>query len=88
MMPTRIDLPELALEYFTNSDMFELIMCNDYEVLSYAKGLAHVCYGNEELSKKVCKMARENCFEGSHPNYLIVLRHLLKLDDKNAETGE
>ena len=33
-------------------------------------------------------MARENCFEGNHPNYLIVLKHMLRLDDKNAETGE
>lgn len=47
-----------------------------------------MCYGNEILSKKVCKLARENCFEGSQPNYLIVLRYLLKLDDKDAETGE
>jgi len=51
MMVTRIDLPDIALEYFTNSKLFELIMENDYEVSGYAKGLAHVCYGNEKLSK-------------------------------------
>ena len=43
MMTTRIDLPDVALEYFTNSDLFELIMSNDYDVCGYAKGLAHVC---------------------------------------------
>lgn len=88
MMTTRIDLPDVALEYFTNSDLFELIMSNDYDVSAYAKGLAHVCYGNEQLSKQICRMARDNCFEGSHRNYLVVLRHVLRLDDKSAETGE
>lgn len=33
-------------------------------------------------------MARECCFEGNHPNYLIVLRHLLRLDDSDVRTGE
>lgn len=88
MLDTRIDLPDTALEYFTNSDLFDLIMTNDYGVICYAKALAHLCYGNETLSKKVCKMARTSCFASDHPNYLIVLRHLLKLDDKDAETGE
>ena len=84
MMTTRVDLSDVALEYFTNSDFFEIVMSNDYAVNDYARALAHVCYGNEELSKTVCKMARDCCFEGNHPNYLIVLRHLLRLDDTNA----
>ena len=87
-MTERIDLPDIALEYFTNSDFFEMVMRDDYAVTDYAKGLAHVCYGNEEISKKVCRMARDNCFEGNHPNYLTVLRYLMRLEDKNAETGE
>lgn len=73
MLDFKIELPDMALEYFTNSDLFELIMSCDYGVLDYAKALAHVCYGNEQLSKRICKMARECCYEGSHPNYLIVL---------------
>lgn len=36
MLETRIDLPDIALEYFTNSDLFELIMSNDYDVRCYA----------------------------------------------------
>ena len=88
MMTKRFDLSNEALDFFTNEDLFEMIMSNDYDVHAYAKGLAHVCYGNEKLSKKVCRMARDNCFEGDHPNYLIVLRHMLRYDDMDAETGE
>ena len=84
MMQRRINLSDEALEYFTNEDLFALVMTNDYDVYAYAKGLAHVCFGNETLSKKVCKMARDNCFEGNHPNYLIVLRHMLRYDDRDA----
>lgn len=84
------DLPESAFDFFTNEDMFELILSQEYAILDYSKALAHLCYGNEELSKQVCKMAikcRDKSKSGQ-PKYFIVLRQLLKLDDKNAETDE
>ena len=87
-MEIRIDLPDIALEYFTNSDFFEIILSNDYAVLDYAKALAHVCFGNEQLSKKICKLARDCCYEGSRQNYLIVLNQILRLNDVDHETGE
>ncbi len=88
MMDKKIDLPQKAIEFFTNSDLFELILSCDYHVLDYARALAHVCYGNAELSKKVCKMAIECRYEGSRANYLKVLRHQLKLQDKDSTSGE
>ena len=87
-MDKRIDLPDKALEFFTNSDLFELILSCDYHVIDYSKALAHVCYGDAALSKKVCKMAVECRYEGSRSNYFKVLRHQLRMQDKDAKTGE
>lgn len=51
LMTTRVDMSDIAIEYFTNRDFFEIVMSNDYAVNEYSRGLAHVCYGNEQLSK-------------------------------------
>ena len=88
MMDKKIDLSDKAIEFFTNSDLFELILSCDYHVLDYARALAHVCFGDAELSRKVCMMAIECRYEGSSTNYLKVLRHQLKLQDTDAKTGE
>jgi len=63
-------------------------MSCDYDVVDYAKGLAHLCFGNTELSRQVCRLAIECRQHGKRPNALIVLKYLLKLEDTDAVTGE
>ena len=63
-------------------------MSCDYSVTLYAKGIAHLCYRNADLSRKICQYAIECRYEGSGPNYLKVLRQMLKLDDTDPVTGE
>ena len=53
--------------------MFCLVMSCDYSVTKYAKALAHLCYGNAELSKTICNYALDCVYEGSGPNYMKVL---------------
>lgn len=88
LLSKRINLSQDALEIFTNKDLFYMIMSCDYFVSDYAKALAHLCYGNVELSRKICQYAIDCRYEGTGPNYLKVLRYQLQLDDTDAATGE
>ena len=45
------DMPAIAVEYFSNKDLFKLIMAEGYAVKRYSKALAHVCWGNQALSR-------------------------------------
>ena len=37
--------------YFTEPNMFALILKGKYETEEYGKALAHLCYGNKKLSR-------------------------------------
>ena len=73
---------------FTNKDLFHIIMSCDYDVKYYSKALAHLSYGNAELSRKICQYAIECRFEGSSTNYLAILLEQLEIDDYDQQTGE
>mmetsp|Transcript_1124 Transcript_1124/g.1913 ORF Transcript_1124/g.1913 Transcript_1124/m.1913 type:complete len:103 (-) Transcript_1124:2021-2329(-) len=88
MVEKRIDISDRAVEYFTNKDFFCLVMSCDYDVVDYAKALAHLCHSNVELSRLICQYCIECRYEGTEPNFLIVLRQLFKLDDFDPVTGE
>ena len=46
MIESPIEMPSIAIEYFTNRDLFKMIMAEGYSVVDYSKALAHLCPGN------------------------------------------
>ena len=89
MIESPIEMPSIAIEYFTNRDLFKMIMAEGYSVVDYSKALAHLCHGNQELSRYVLKTALELHNENNdHPSFLYVLRHVMKLNDLDHLTGE
>ena len=89
MVESPIEMPAIAIEYFTNRDLFKMIMTEGYSVVDYSKALAHLCHGSEELSRYVLKTALEFHNENKdHPSFLYVLRHVLKLNDLDHSSGE
>jgi hypothetical protein len=57
----RLPLPEKKLitqeeiDYFTNLDLMKLIMENSYNCEEYGLAVAHICFEDEKLSKKVAR---------------------------------
>jgi len=50
-------VPVEALDFLTNENLIELIVKGNFEEASYAKALAHACYDNKALSKRVLRKA-------------------------------
>ena len=87
-MERRYDLPQKAIDFFTDFNFFSKVMSCGLRVWRYSRALAHLCYNNEELSRRICQYCIKCRYEGTRPNWMIVLKHLFKLDDVNPETGE
>jgi hypothetical protein len=49
-------ITEEEIEYFTNPDLIKIIMDNSYNCEDYGKAIAHLCFENEKLSKKIAKI--------------------------------
>ena len=67
-------ISEIALQFFTNEDLFIAVVSNGYSVIDYAKALAHLSYGNSDLSKEICKMAIECRYLAHRHSELYILR--------------
>jgi hypothetical protein len=74
LITTRYELTDEQVEYFTNPDLFEIIVSNDYYVeKGYARALAHLSYGSKERSKKIMDLLLQHLDKGSDPNSIYIL---------------
>lgn len=55
ILKEKILISDEAIEFLTNLDLFNIVMSNDYQQEQFGKALAHVCFENIKLSKKICK---------------------------------
>jgi hypothetical protein len=46
-------ISEEEIEYFTNPDLMKMIMEKSYNCEDYGKAIAHLCFENPKLSKKI-----------------------------------
>jgi len=53
-LSTKIKIQNDAISYLTNPDLFNIIMNNSYQEEAFGKALAHLCFDNVKLSKKIC----------------------------------
>ena len=89
MMNQKIAISQEAVEFFTSIDFFAIVLKNSYNVRDYAKALAHLSWGNKALSLRLINqtMAIYDCGKRQY-DYLTFLKHFLKIDDRDVETGE
>lgn len=61
------------MDYFTNPDLMNHIFSNGFHCKEYGRALAHLCFMNEKLSKKVCKVIVNGVGSDCTKNYLDAL---------------
>ena len=86
-------VPREALALLANEHLvIEIVSKGNLEVKRYARALAHACWGNRRLSKQVLRVVLKALNAAEHQSWnqslLVILKSLLALDDKDAETGE
>lgn len=86
-------VPREALALLANEHLvIETVAKGNLEVRRYAKALAHACWGNRRLSKRVLRAVLKALNAAEHQSwnqsFLVIVKSLLALDDKDAETGE
>jgi hypothetical protein len=82
-------ISEEEIEYFTNLDLMNHIFQNGYACKDYGRALGHVCYGNEKLSKKVCKFLLHGVTRNNDYNFIKnFLDGLEPFIVDNAETDD
>ena len=42
-----------TFDFFTNQDLMNLVIGNNFGAADYGRALAHLCYNNKKLSKKL-----------------------------------
>ena len=84
-------ISEQALEYFTNPDFINIVMYNSYQPQELGEALAHICYGNKKLSKKICGLILKGISVSDYQrieHYLKVVAKLLLVKDKDPKTRQ
>ena len=89
-MKKKYPITDEAIEYFTNPDFISLVMLNDYDSANYGKALAHLCYSNKKLSKRICEQLLRAMVTTDYQridSYLNAIQELLKTQDVDQRTG-
>ena len=79
-LETTFTISDEALQMITSNDFLELVMKNDYEIEDFGRALAHLQFGDNTISKKICQFMLKNIVLGDYnkiSGYLDVIEEVV-----------
>jgi len=54
ILPKKIQISQEAIDFLSNSDLFNIVIEHNYQEEVFGMALAHLCFDNKKLSKQIC----------------------------------
>ena len=71
-------LSKQTFDFFTNQDLMNLIIGNNFGAAEYGRALAHLCYNDKKLSKNICMYVLKSTPDQDRlPSYLDIVEELV-----------
>ena len=71
-------LSKQTFDFFTNQDLMNLIIGNNFGAAEYGRALAHLCYNDKKLSKNICIYVLKSTPDQDRlPSYLDIVEELV-----------